>query len=117
MFVAAVRTSLHHYEQVGAIWGTEFFHLISEDAMNLALSDMVMVSATLLCVPFAKVGCNFSTSLVEHLADSYRVCAVTPTWMAPLLLDGRDTSTHISNFVFGLGYKLDVSSSVALVRF
>lgn len=50
-----VRTFEKSYEDSGFVIGTRFATLFSEDAKVLALSDLVLVSSTLLCVPFMKV--------------------------------------------------------------
>jgi sterol O-acyltransferase len=58
-----LRTGVKNYEEEGVIWGSTFATMISEDAIILAISDAVLVSATVLCVPFIKVclSTTFST--------------------------------------------------------
>lgn len=56
IFVGALKTVYHRFSEQGG-WGGEwrFAALISRDGWVLAVSDAVLVSASLLCVPFAKV--------------------------------------------------------------
>lgn len=61
---AATRTVMRKFEESGGLYRWSFAELISEDGLNLAMSDAVMVGSTLLCVPFVKVsfdsGASFS---------------------------------------------------------
>lgn len=52
---AATRTVMRKFEERGGLYKWDFAELISEDGMNLAMSDAIMVGSTLLCVPFVKV--------------------------------------------------------------
>ncbi|GAA5907627.1 uncharacterized protein JCM6883_001838 [Sporobolomyces salmoneus] len=52
---AAIRTVMRKFEESGGFYTWDFAELISEDAMNLAMSDAIMVGSTLLCVPFVKL--------------------------------------------------------------
>ncbi|GAA6027218.1 hypothetical protein JCM8097_002495 [Rhodosporidiobolus ruineniae] len=53
--VGAIRTSYRHFVETGSPFGWQFASLISEDGLALAISDGVLVAATLLCVPFGKL--------------------------------------------------------------
>ncbi|GAA5878509.1 hypothetical protein JCM16303_002104 [Sporobolomyces ruberrimus] len=52
---AAMRTVMRKWEENDGFYKWDFAELISEDAVNLAMSDAVMVGSTLLCVPFVKL--------------------------------------------------------------
>ncbi|GAA5833305.1 hypothetical protein JCM5353_008529 [Sporobolomyces roseus] len=52
---AATRTVMRKFEESGGLYRWSFAELISEDGLNLAMSDAVMVGSTLLCVPFVKL--------------------------------------------------------------
>ncbi|GAA5943472.1 uncharacterized protein JCM15063_006483 [Sporobolomyces koalae] len=52
---AATRSVMRKLEENGGLYRWDFADLISEDGLNLAISDAVMVSSTLLCVPFIKL--------------------------------------------------------------
>ncbi|CDR46911.1 hypothetical protein NBRC10512_003697 [Rhodotorula toruloides] len=56
IFVGALKTVYHRFAEQGG-WGGEwrFAALISRDGWVLAVSDAVLVSASLLCVPYAKL--------------------------------------------------------------
>ncbi|GAA5838863.1 hypothetical protein JCM11251_003722 [Rhodosporidiobolus azoricus] len=53
--LGGVRTGYRHFQLTGMPFGTTFGSMISEDGWALAASDGVMVAATLLCVPYAKL--------------------------------------------------------------
>lgn len=55
MTVYAIQTFLSCYQQEGILLSLRFFRLFSQDAFALLISDMVMVSFTLLNVPFSKL--------------------------------------------------------------
>ncbi|BGP16086.1 hypothetical protein JCM10213_007535 [Rhodosporidiobolus nylandii] len=55
VFVGGVRAGYSHFVETGTPFSWKFATLISEDGWALALSDAVMVAATLLCVPFGKL--------------------------------------------------------------
>jgi len=60
---------MRKFEESGGLYRWSFAELISEDGLNLAMSDAVMVGSTLLCVPFVKVS-RISTHLVSfYVAD------------------------------------------------
>lgn len=54
MFLLAIRTYVHSIETNGYILNFGFASRFSEDAITLAVTDAVLVSSTLICVPFAK---------------------------------------------------------------
>ncbi|GAA6015089.1 hypothetical protein JCM11491_001656 [Sporobolomyces phaffii] len=51
----ATRTVMRKFQESGGLYRWDFAELISEDGLNLAMSDAVMVASTLLCVPFVKL--------------------------------------------------------------
>jgi sterol O-acyltransferase len=53
--VGGIRTVIRSYEDDGILLGLEFGRFIGEDALNLAMSDAILVGVTILCVPFIKV--------------------------------------------------------------
>ncbi|GAA5989577.1 hypothetical protein JCM10908_000537 [Rhodotorula pacifica] len=54
LFVGGFRTIYGRWIERGGLYRWHFAELISEDAWALALSDVVLVGTTVLCVPFAK---------------------------------------------------------------
>lgn len=63
---------MRKWEENDGFYKWDFAELISEDAVNLAMSDAVMVGSTLLCVPFVKVSLPW---LTWCLVDSF-LCAI-----------------------------------------
>jgi sterol O-acyltransferase len=55
MLVYSIQTFMSCYQQEGILLSLRFFRLFSKDAWTLLVSDMVMVSFTLLSVPFSKI--------------------------------------------------------------
>jgi len=58
---------MRKFEENGGLYRWDFAELISEDGVNLAMSDAVMVGSTLLCVPFVKVSLTFFSKLARIL--------------------------------------------------
>lgn len=55
MIIYSIQTFMACYQQEGILLSLNFYNLISEDALALLVSDFVMVSLTLLCVPYSKL--------------------------------------------------------------
>ena len=79
MAMMTFRTFSKSFRETGYVVGLTFARLFSEDAKVLALSDAVLVSSTILCVPFMQVRPAFITlsllqnSNVLNIASSFNV--------------------------------------------
>lgn len=106
--VVFVRTGVRHYSEKGSLWGTSFARLISEDGLNLAVADAIMVSATFLCVPFAKV-IEFIVSSASRFPADLLIHTGRQTRLAALLADWSSLSACPSNALPGRNSAMDVS--------
>jgi sterol O-acyltransferase len=78
--IMTLRTFEQSYQQSGFVVGTRFATLFSQDAKVLALSDLVLVGSTFLCVPFAKVRHRCTDQgprLSSHSFCSMAISAIT----------------------------------------
>ncbi|CAO3586408.1 unnamed protein product [Absidia cylindrospora] len=55
MIIYSIQTFMVCYQQEGILLSLNFYNLISEDALALLISDCVMVSLTMLSVPYSKL--------------------------------------------------------------
>lgn len=102
---------MRKWEENDGFYKWDFAELISEDAVNLAMSDAVMVGSTLLCVPFVKVSlpCSLGVSLTPcAVADAiFPVDTADNVGVAEILRSGPRLATYRSSRVPRGGREVD----------
>jgi sterol O-acyltransferase len=82
----ALQTIIRYYQETGVVFSSAFFNLLRGDALELAISDAVMVGSSYLCVPFVMavekgiLPYYWGGLVVQHVAQTLYLL-VTVIWV------------------------------------